>query len=237
MKKMNPHGRRVLASVAVGLVAALSIAALLIAQVARIESSRGRVEERFGADIVEVLVASKAIPVGEPLSSSNTRVVTWLSTLLPVGAVRAADAGALFGTRVAERICQGEPVVTSRIGAPDQSALRVAAGLTAVSIACDPITALGGEIRPGMMVDVMGSMGSDAVDLLVDDAQVLSASNTDRPGEEREGVVGGFSSPEREVSWVTLAVPDGVVKQLIAVATAGRVHLVLPGSKGGRSDV
>jgi len=227
---------RVATSVAVALLAALSVGVLLWVQVARIEASGKQARERFEADIVEVLVASRDIAVGESIGASNTRSEQWLSSMLPEGAVPASSISSVAGERVSEKILSGEPVTKRRLGGAGKAPIAVAEGLSAVSISCDSVTALGGEIRAGMVVDVLGATGGSAVDVIVPSAQILSFSNAAQQQSKPDGVMGSFSEQQREVTWVTLAVPDGMVRQLVSVATNGVVHLVLPGSGSGASD-
>ena len=219
-------------STAIGLLAALSVAVLLWVQVSRVEASGKELRDRLDADIVEVVVAKRDIAVGEQVTQGNTVVESWLSTLLPSGAVSADQADSFYGETVSDTVLAGEPVSVHRVGTSNSKRMfDLAEGLSAVSIKCDPVTALGGEVEPGALVDVMGSVAGGAVDCIVPRAQILSSSNARASQEKSDSLVQGFSGSEQEVSWVTLAVPSELVKQLVTVASQGTVYLVLPGAK------
>lgn len=234
----KPHRRkvtRVLISVSAGVLAAASVAVLLWVQVSRVEASGDQYRDRFGSDLVEVVVAAEDVPVGEKIGPDNTVNAYWLESLLPEGAVRAGDAKTVRDKRAGSIMLKGEPVTSRRLTTGTLNTIEVAEGLSAVSIRCDAVTALGGEIEVGMQVDVLGSMAGGPVDRIVSGAQILSFSSASTSREEQGAVSSGFRTATPEVSWVTLAVPSELAQQLVSVYTYGSIHLVLPGESRDRT--
>ena len=79
---------------------------------AEADSKRSEALERYGGEQVEVVVATRTIHPGETLDPSNCTTKTWLSDLLPDGALM--ELSEMEGKQATSLILEGEVVSQSR---------------------------------------------------------------------------------------------------------------------------
>lgn len=186
----------------------------------------------YGGTQVEVLVATRDIMVGEVLSAENTTIKPWLVDLLPRGTI--TDTGLAYGMSSSVPIWSNQPILAAMLGGV-QELIRVPDGLTAVSIPIRDDMAVGGSLLPGSSVDVY-AIGATQVRLVLADVLVLEASNgiglTPDDSSAQAGVVLGGSA-RSALKWVTLAVSDETVAELLHAARDNTICLVLPGQNAG----
>lgn len=169
----------------------------------------------YGGERAEVLVANKTIPIGGTIDESNTSVQEWLVDFLPQGQA-ARNYEELQGLVAQTEIRVNEPVLLERVG-DGSSRITVPDGLAAASVASDDVLAVGGAIRAGSVVDVYVEASSGEITMLGEHILVLETSTLE-------------DSKEKQISWVTLAVKPSSVSDLIAAASKGTIHFVLPGN-------
>lgn len=80
---------------------------------AEADSKRSEALERYGGEQVEVVVATRTIHPGETLDPSNCTTKTWLSDLLPDGALM--ELSEMEGKQATSLILEGEVVSQSRL--------------------------------------------------------------------------------------------------------------------------
>jgi hypothetical protein len=131
----------------------------------------------------------------------------------------------------------------------------LAEGMTAVTLSTDAVHALGGELLQGMKVTLMGALPDGRVAELASDIEVLSANTASvtsagslaetgndagsNKGNGRASLLGGSTQSfgnGGDIHWVTLAIPEEQVSQILAAANANTVHLVLPKADEGESE-
>lgn len=232
IQKLTAAKKRLLLAVLAGIVAALLMFLYASSLEAQASLAQSAALDEYGGARTEVLVATRDLLVGEELSSENTAMMPWLADLLPHGAITSPDEA--YGKTLSQPIWSNEPILTVKIGG-DQELIQVPDGLSAVSIPISDDMAVGGSILPGSSVDVY-AIGANQVRLVLADALVLEASNglgtSQTDGEKQGSVVLGGSS-RAALKWVTLAVQDQTVAELLSAARDNTLSLVLPGHDAG----
>ena len=175
----------------------------------------------YGGERAEVLVANKTIPIGGTIDESNTSVQEWLVDFLPQGQA-AQSYEELQGLVAQTEIRVNEPVLLERVG-DGSSRITVPDGLAAASVASDDVLAVGGAIRAGSVVDVYVEASSGEITMLGEHILVLETSTLE-------------DSKEKQISWVTLAVRPSSVSDLLAAASKGTIHFVLPGNSAANQE-
>lgn len=208
-------------STLVGVVCAACCAACVALYLAhvnqRAESERAEALARYGGEQIEVLVATRNIAAGETVTEGSVDTRLWLADLLPEGAVTSADE--VVGKQLGSSILKGEVVSAQRLSKAS-SGFEVPEGMAAVSVPTRDVQALGGALRSNMSVQVYAT-GSSSTSLLIKDALVLETSLADS---------GSLTSSAS--AWVTLAVPEESVQELVAAAQNLELYFVLLGKKG-----
>ena len=196
------------------------------------QESRRAVRGDVGVETLSVVVATADLKPGTLVGLENTRVTTREVGSLPKGAVSAADQSLVLGKRTGALILAGEAIVSRRLVAARSPLDAVGAGYAAVTIGVDPVRALGGELTAGMRVTVFTAAITGDVVALIEDAEVLSASNQIGSEPVSDGLL-TTPEPLQDVSWVTLKVPVTSVASVVKAAQAGQAYLARFGSDGG----
>ena len=222
--------KRLLISIMCGVLAALCLGMFLYRTSSATAREQARLFNRFGGTTVQICVASRPIQVGEKITEGAIVVAEWPSMLLPDDPVLDSDRHKAVGNSAGSTILPGEPLRIGRIDATPFALDRVAKGMQAVTIATDPVRALGGQIRPGMRVDVLCSSVRGEMEMLIQGVEVLALSNAgeyDGSTGASQGFLGGRSI--EEIRWITLCIPEENVQQTVAAASEGKVYLTFPG--------
>ena len=101
---------RILISVLSALLASFCFFAYVQSVRADAEKSRAEAIQKYGGELTSILVATKQIEPGETLSSSNTQIKSWISDLIPEGAITNPES--VMGRTVSSVIGVGMPVVS-----------------------------------------------------------------------------------------------------------------------------
>lgn len=176
----------------------------------------------YGRRQVVVCTAAHTLKTGSEITASSLRYKRWVGVLLPKGAVLKGHESSLIGRRTNALILAGEPLVSARVVSKRHRLDSLLPGQSAVTLEADSVRALGGEITPGMYVTVMGTPRAGATCVLAQHVRVLSTSNADE--KKSSGLLGGEGNSA--VTWVTVAVPDATVAQVITASQAGETYLV-----------
>lgn len=201
----------------VGIVCGIACAACVLLYLqdvgARAEAARAEALERFGGDQLEVCVAKRDIAAGETIDEGSIEKRLWVADLLPENPLTvSADA---VGKQATSTILKGE-VLTPRRFEEALSAIEVPDDLTAVSVPARDVQAIGGALRPGMLVDVYAT-GQSSTSLVAHSVLVLATNASD----------GAASSDS--VAWVTLALSPENVQEVVAMAQSSQLYFALPG--------
>lgn len=179
------------------------------------DSKRSEALQRYGGEQVDVLVASRTIHPGETLDPSNCTTKTWLSDLLPEGALLNMDE--VEGRQATSLILQGEVVSQSRFN-NETKELDIPAGLVAIALPAQDIQAVGGSITTGSRVDVYAT--GNKTTCLGRNLEVLATS----AGTEE-------SSSRSKITWVTLAVKPEKTQEFVTASQSMEIYFTLPSAK------
>ncbi len=192
--------------------------------------------------MVEVVVAVRNIPGGEPLLKDAVKVVSMPQSLAPKAAVRSLDDLFKDGkTRIAASgILEGEAIFEARLADPSRGtamASMVRPGYRAVPVKVDNAVARSGLLYPGAFVDVVGTIRDpktfvSTTRLVVENVKVLSVEaaldvETYRsPNAQKKE---GDGQPQQQV-----AQPDAVATIEV---TPPQSEVVLLAQREGRLDL
>ncbi|OUO58798.1 hypothetical protein B5F73_07225 [Olsenella sp. An270] len=181
----------------------------------RQEAERVRSEalERYGGEVVTLVVATEGIEAGESVSRANAAEREWLVDLAPADAVTSIDS--VIGSDVSVPVAAGVPL-TGLNFRDAAEAVEVPEGRVALTVTVDddlgvPPGVSAGELLAAYEVD------EDGVQLLAGDVRVLSAP---------EGGAGMLSAGS-----ITVAVAPDDVARMLAASAAGSLRLALPGER------
>ncbi len=217
---MNQRRMKAIA-LACGLVCALCLGLFMQSVQGSADKARAEVLEKYGGSQVDVYVALRDIAPGERVDSSSVGVKSWVADLLPDTAILSSQQ--ITGNVATSSICAGEVLVEKRFQS-NETQIEVPTGMTAVSVPAKAVQALGGALRAGMYVDIYAS-GDTTTSAIARDVLVLGTS------------AGKGSASESSFSWVTIAVPDKLVEQLVAASNTTNLHFTLPAADAsGRGE-
>jgi len=209
--------KRLILALACGVVGALCAGGFLWGQAQSLDRTRQDLVKQFDGDAVKVLVARRRIEAGTLLHERLFDEQLWPEPFVPEGTIGVEDIGAALGHRTTATILAGEALTAFRVFDEQLALDRLSAGMTAVTIPTDAVHALGGELLCGMHVTLMGTLSDGRVEPIAVDVEVLSAGDS------------------ADIRWITLALPDGQVGQVLAAAQARTMHVVLPKASLGPS--
>src|ERR1700690_629537 len=110
-------------------------------------------------EIATIVVASKALPFGTPLSDDNVIEIPWGVHELPDGAFASKQALLKGGRRATlASLARNEPILGSKITGPGQQAslsTTIEDGMRAVTLRVDDVRGVAGFILPNDHVDVV----------------------------------------------------------------------------------
>jgi pilus assembly protein CpaB len=219
-----------------------ALALALFGAVVLVQYVRGADERaQAGEEQVSVLVVGREVPAGADVATVRSAVVEEQvpARLLSDGALTdVAALDALAGRQTTAALLAGEQVRTARFAVPDPDALEpdgsapVPAGMVEMSLTLEPQRALGGQLAP-----------HDVVDVVVSTPETIPGTTTQRPvSRQALGDVlvtrvddGGSASSEdgaataagTDAVTVTLAVLPQDAPVLAAGAELGTVWLTL----------
>lgn len=202
--------------VAAGACALLSAAlCLAYGQEVREGARRERAEalERYGGEVVRLVVASRGIEAGESVDRTNVAERDWIAELAPAGAV--TDLGEVLGSELSVPVAEGVPL-TSLNFRENAQGVEVPADRVALSVPNDD--ELG--VPPGTRVgDTLSAyeVSEGSVRLLVGELRVLVAP------QEAGGTLAAGS--------LTVAVLPDEVASVLAASEKGSLRFALPGSE------
>lgn len=183
-----------------------------------VERERAEALERYGGEVVTLVVAARGIEAGEVVDRTNVVERDWLADLAPAGAVTELDD--VVGAEVSVPVAEGVPL-TGLNFRDETEVVEVPADQVALTVPIDGGLGVPPGMGPG---DVLAAykVSEGAVRLLVGDLRVLSAP---------QGGTGVLSSGS-----LTVAVSPEDVPAMLAASEEGSLRLALPGSDAISSD-
>ena len=236
--------KRLIISLAAGLVAAFCAALFLLSQAQSTAQAQAEIFEQFEGRAQDVLIAKQRIESGTVLNKDLFNERTWPGLYLPEGAVAAQDFSQIEGRRASATILAGEVLTTLRAFDQQLPLDRLEQGMTAVTLPADDVHALGGELLRGMRLTLMAGTADGKVMKLAQNIEVLSANTAavqmnvnvqpDSQQDSSRSVLTGATDSQNSyvrsesLNWVTLAIPNGQVEQILSASRAGTIHFVMP---------
>ncbi len=210
----------VLAAVAFGLIAAVSVSRYLASA------------QAYTKNLNNVVIAKVEIPVGSRIIAEQLTVAQFPRSVSPDGVFTKVDEN-LIGRVAVTRIAAREPITESRL-APIGSAAGLSSvipeGYRAMNVRVDDVVGISGFIMPGALVDVVvtieppegGNQRERISKIVLQNIKVLAnGQNLDKPKNEKEA---------ERVKTVTLQVTPDQAEKLALASSEGRLQLVMRNS-------
>ncbi len=203
-----------------GILSALCVFAYTSMVYEKADSERQEAVNRYGGEQVNVLVATRDSYPGETLNNSNATIKTWVSNLLPEGAI--TDEKDAWGREVASMILSGEVISESRFKSSSAD-IQIPEGLVAVSVPAKDVQAVGGAIKAGSLVDVYATGVNTTC--LGKNILVLATNATSQE-----------SSSKSNITWVTLAVEPSRAQEYVVASQSMDIYFTLPALSESQSS-
>jgi len=210
----------VLAAVAFGLIAAVSVSRYLANS------------QEYTRNLSNVVIARTDIEIGSRIIAEQLTVAQFPRSVAPEGTYAKID-DRLIGRIAVTKISAREPLTESRL-APEGSAAGLSAiipeGYRAMNVRVDDVVGISGFIMPGALVDIVvtieppeNAQNRERVSKIVlQNIKVLAnGANLDKPKNEKE---------VERVRTVTLQVTPDQAEKLALAAAEGRLQLVMRNS-------
>lgn len=177
---------------------------------------------------VKVAVAAKDLAVGDVLTASDVKLVSWPAGTVPAGYATSQEE--VVGRGLITPVRTNEPLLASKLaakGSPAGLAIAIPEGMLAMSVRVNDVIGVAGFVWPGTHVDVLATLdktetGNDSrTQILLQNITVLSA------GPETQKDQGSQDSKAKTVPVVTLLVTPDQAEKLTLAATKGQLQLAL----------
>lgn len=187
----------------------------------------------------QVIVATRALPVGTILTADSFRYQPWPAELIEEAYFIKKDGGEdatqnLVGTVVRNPITAGQPITQGSLVAPGDSGFLAAAlgpGMRAVSVPVSALTGVAGFVFPGDRVDLVltqniaGNTGGQPLkvsETVIRNLRVLATDQQSTPKVDAEG-----KTVPTKYKLVTLEVTPRIAEQIAVAQTIGTLSLSL----------
>ena len=209
---------RILISVLSALLASFCFFAYVQNVRAEAEKSRAEAIQKYGGELTSILVATKQIEPGETLSSSNTQLKSWISDLIPEGAITNPES--VMGRTVSSVIGVGMPVVSLHLRSV-ASQISIPESLVGLTISHGEKYGLAERLSAGTKLAAY-EVTDSLITCIASDIAVLS--------DDTEGTLYTSSS-------VTLGLTPEQVPAVLSAYARGTLRFTLPGSKINAQDL
>ena len=209
---------RILISVLSALLASFCFFTYVQSVRAEAEKSRAEAIQKYGGELTSILVATKQIEPGETLSSSNTQVKSWISDLIPEGAITNPES--VMGRTVSSVIGVGMPVVSLHLRSV-ASQITIPENLIGLTISHGEKYGLAERLSAGTKLAAY-EVTDSLITCIASDISVLS--------DDTEGTLYTSSS-------VTLGLTPEQVPAVLSAYARGTLRFTLPGSKINAQDL
>jgi pilus assembly protein CpaB len=170
-----------------------------------------------------VVAAGKGLEAGEVLKAGNLRLIEW-PVVLPGSFTKVDD---LAGKVVLFPLTGNQPILAVDLasgGLNEGLAVKIPAGMRAISVRSDEVVGVAGFLLPGTHVDVLLTYRSDKspeprTTIVLQDVVVLAAGQQIRPDPE--------GKPASVTKVVTLLLKPDDSAKLVLATSLGAIHFVL----------
>lgn len=225
----------------VGIVAAIVLALLgTLGLVGYVQGAKN--DAVAGEKLVRVYVVSDTIPAGTPVSQLAGKVSAEKVPAKVKAESAVTNLKSLKGEVTAIDMLPGEQLVTTRFvaaSAAKSTAKGIPAGMFGATVSLDPEQALGGQVRAGDRVAIVGITTNNGVQ--ADTASVL-ASNVLVTSVQIDGSNGDNPKAKEVTSaptgkfFVTFALDQASLEKVVSSANAGRIWLAADPSVAGAAQ-
>ncbi|MCL7974828.1 MAG: Flp pilus assembly protein CpaB [marine benthic group bacterium] len=173
---------------------------------------------------VEVVVASRDLPMGHILDVADIKVAQWPGNAVPAGYSSSVDE--VLGRGLIQSVAMNEPLLPAKIAVKEAGGglpIIIPEGMRAVSVRVDEVIQVAGFVGPGTRVDVLVTLEGEAqpdpvTKIVLQNMLVLTSGQIVQRSPDNEPVV---------TTVVTfLATPEDAEK-LVLASTKGRIQLAL----------
>jgi pilus assembly protein CpaB len=171
-----------------------------------------------------VVLATRDLPVGHPVSAEDVRAVEWPADLVPTGyQSQTAD---VVGRGLIMAVRANEPLLASKLAERGSGAglpIVIPEGMRAMSIPVDQVVGVAGFVQSGTRVDVLLTIqppgqSETVTQIILQNLTVLAAGQVYQRDEEGKPV---------PVNVVTLMVSPEQAERLSLATSQGRIQLAL----------
>ncbi len=197
--------------------------------------------EELTANPQEVIVAAQPIPAGTPLQQDFIRTKSVPQQFLPANPLLARDLDIYLGQPVSGDIAAEAMILTSDFATVEVARTlsgRIPEGERAMTLPVDAISGLGGLLRPGDRVDILGTFPMSQDDQLIPEAggdsigyvtmSLLQNVTLLAVGQEISDIGGSRQQAQRGgYSNVTVSVTPDEAELMIIAQTRGQLSMLL----------
>lgn len=177
----------------------------------------------------QVLVAAKDIAKGTTIDYNMLAFKPIPVNFVEPGALSLRESA--VGKAAMVTIMAGEQILNSKLAAPGTGltlAVKTPPGKRATTITLESASAVGGMVRPGDHVDILGVFSTPAITLtLFQNVIVLAVGSQMVPGEMQDRRAAAQASSARSSASVTLALSPQQVQVLTVAMQHGKIRMTL----------
>lgn len=201
-----------------------------------VQAHLGRLKRALseGMDLVEMVVANEDLPAGAVLQADSLARQRLPRKYRPGSALTPEDVDLVLGQSLMIPLKRGDPLLWAVVGGAQAArglADQIREGARAIAIPVDPVTAVGGHLRPGNRVDILVSRlptgeGREGVRTVTENVLVL-AVGPERGQATDQGQEPGAEQVAGDFSTVTLLVEPEEAPRLVQARDFGKLTLTL----------
>jgi pilus assembly protein CpaB len=173
---------------------------------------------------VEVVVASRDLPVGHILDVADIKVAQWPGNAVPEGYSSSVDE--VLGRGIIQSVAMNEPLLPAKIAVKEAGGglpIIIPEGMRAVSVRVDEVIQVAGFVGPGTRVDVLVTLEGEAqpdpvTKIVLQNMLVLTSGQIVQRSPDNEPVV---------TTVVTFLATPEEAEKLVLASTKGRIQLAL----------
>ena len=178
------------------------------------------------ANTVEIVVASRDLPLGTRIDANSVRLVHWSQESVPTGSF--TDPQALMNASVKSQFVANEPIVASKLfmggnGGGGVMPMMIPPGMRAMSVPVDEVSDIAGFVLPRTHVDILLAVSADGPNTSSFSRMVLQNVEVLAVAQEIEG----SKDQPQEVKVVTLLVSPADAEKLALAGREGTLRLAM----------
>jgi pilus assembly protein CpaB len=176
----------------------LAVVAAVLAAVVVFSALRNReAQMRIAiAQTQKIVVAARDITLGEKLTATDVKLVSWSRQSVPQGAF--TDVNAVANAFAKSQLVDGEPVTQRKVIQSDKipgiMPMIIAPGMRAMSVAVDEVSDIAGFVKPHTRVDILVAVSGDGANarpfskIVLQNIEVLAVAQQIEKGKDEAEV-------------------------------------------------